>query len=112
GVARGRSAPHQRTTVEAAGCRFGQGRLFGREVPAEHLEAQLVAASSRLRGSPSVGRVAGLSVGAVRFSPSGGMRVPPTGGMPVPPIGGVPFPPIGGVPGAAVGGASVLGPPA
>jgi diguanylate cyclase (GGDEF)-like protein len=111
-IAEGMSEPTQRKIVEAAGCRFGQGRLFGREVPAEHLEAQLVAASSRLRGSPSVGGVPGLSVGGVPVSPTGGMPVSPIGGMPVPPIGGVPFPPIGGVPGAAVGGASVLGPPA
>jgi hypothetical protein len=31
--------------VVDAGCRFGQGILFGRAVPAEHLEAQLAAAA-------------------------------------------------------------------
>jgi diguanylate cyclase len=33
--------------VVAAGCRFGQGALFGWGVPAEHLEAMLEAATSR-----------------------------------------------------------------
>jgi diguanylate cyclase (GGDEF)-like protein len=51
-IAEGMSEPAHRAVVEAAGCRFGQGQLFGRAVPAEHLEAQLVATSSRLRAAP------------------------------------------------------------
>jgi diguanylate cyclase (GGDEF)-like protein len=40
-LAEGIGTPEQRAIVEAAGCRLGQGSLFGWGVPAEHLEAQL-----------------------------------------------------------------------
>ena len=36
----------QLTVVEQAGCRWGQGFLFGAAVPAEHLEARLAAVAS------------------------------------------------------------------
>jgi diguanylate cyclase len=44
-IAEGMADPKQRLVVEAAGCRWGQGRLFGSPVPAEHLEARLAAIS-------------------------------------------------------------------
>jgi diguanylate cyclase len=40
-LAEGIQTPAQRAVVEDAGCRLGQGSLFGWGVPAEHLEAQL-----------------------------------------------------------------------
>ncbi len=40
-LAEGIGTPAQRAVVEEAGCRLGQGSLFGWGVPAEHLEAQL-----------------------------------------------------------------------
>ncbi len=45
-LAEGIGTPAQRAVVEEAGCRLGQGSLFGWGVPAEHLEAQLVTARS------------------------------------------------------------------
>ncbi|WP_445343945.1 putative bifunctional diguanylate cyclase/phosphodiesterase [Catenuloplanes atrovinosus] len=44
-LAEGISTPGHLAVVEASGCRFGQGFLFGGGVPAEHLEAQLKAVS-------------------------------------------------------------------
>ncbi|MEV7622783.1 bifunctional diguanylate cyclase/phosphodiesterase [Actinoplanes sp. NPDC089786] len=41
-LAEGIQTPAQRVLVEEAGCRLGQGSLFGWGVPAEHLEAQLL----------------------------------------------------------------------
>jgi EAL domain-containing protein (putative c-di-GMP-specific phosphodiesterase class I) len=43
-IAEGMEEPQQLAVVEAAGCRWGQGWLFGQAVPAEHLEARLAAA--------------------------------------------------------------------
>ena len=40
-LAEGIGTPAQRAVVEEAGCRLGQGSLFGWGVPAEHLDAQL-----------------------------------------------------------------------
>ncbi|UQU68429.1 bifunctional diguanylate cyclase/phosphodiesterase [Couchioplanes caeruleus] len=40
-LAEGIGTPAQREVVEEAGCRLGQGSLFGWGVPAEHLETQL-----------------------------------------------------------------------
>jgi diguanylate cyclase len=40
-LAEGIGTPAQRAIVEEAGCRLGQGSLFGWGVPAEHLQAQL-----------------------------------------------------------------------
>nr|WP_244162160.1 bifunctional diguanylate cyclase/phosphodiesterase [Micromonospora eburnea] len=45
-IAEGVTNPAELAAVVAAGCRFGQGALFGWGVPAEHLEAMLVAATS------------------------------------------------------------------
>ncbi|WP_442934140.1 putative bifunctional diguanylate cyclase/phosphodiesterase [Micromonospora sp. CPCC 205561] len=45
-VAEGVTTPTELAAVVAAGCRFGQGALFGWGVPAEHLEAMLEAATS------------------------------------------------------------------
>lgn len=41
-IAEGIGDPAHRRVVEEAGCPYGQGFLFGRGVPAEHLEAMLV----------------------------------------------------------------------
>ncbi|WP_307834230.1 putative bifunctional diguanylate cyclase/phosphodiesterase [Paractinoplanes lichenicola] len=49
-LAEGIGTPAQRAAVEEAGCRLGQGSLFGWGVPAEHLEAQLQTLRS---GGPS-----------------------------------------------------------
>jgi predicted signal transduction protein with EAL and GGDEF domain len=53
-LAEGIGTPAQRAVVEEAGCRLGQGSLFGWGVPAEHLEAQL----QTLRGRPAAVPVA------------------------------------------------------
>ncbi|MEU8298146.1 bifunctional diguanylate cyclase/phosphodiesterase [Micromonospora sp. NPDC048909] len=45
-IAEGVTTPTELAAVVAAGCRFGQGALFGWGVPAEHLEAMLAAATS------------------------------------------------------------------
>jgi EAL domain-containing protein (putative c-di-GMP-specific phosphodiesterase class I) len=45
-IAEGMENPQQLAVVEAAGCRWGQGWLFGAAVPAEHLEARLAAVSA------------------------------------------------------------------
>ena len=55
-IAEGVTTPTELAAVVAAGCRFGQGALFGWGVPAEHLEAMLEAASpSTSRPAPSRG---------------------------------------------------------
>jgi EAL domain-containing protein (putative c-di-GMP-specific phosphodiesterase class I) len=46
-IAEGVTMPQQLSSVFAAGCRFGQGILFGRAVPAEHLEALLAATAPK-----------------------------------------------------------------
>jgi diguanylate cyclase (GGDEF)-like protein len=54
-IAEGVTSPTELAAVVAAGCRFGQGALFGWGVPAEHLEAMLDAATSPgPRPAPSV----------------------------------------------------------
>lgn len=45
-IAEGMSEPQHRRLVEATGCPYGQGQLFGMGVPAEHLEARLAASAS------------------------------------------------------------------
>ena len=45
-IAEGVTNPTELAAVVEAGCRFGQGQLFGWGVPAEHLEAMLDAATS------------------------------------------------------------------
>ncbi|GAB3153781.1 bifunctional diguanylate cyclase/phosphodiesterase [Micromonospora sonneratiae] len=45
-IAEGVTNPTELASVVGAGCRFGQGQLFGWGVPAEHLEAMLDAATS------------------------------------------------------------------
>ena len=53
-LAEGIGTPAQREIVVEAGCRLGQGSLFGWGVPAEHLEAQLeTARSSGARPAPA-----------------------------------------------------------
>ncbi|MEV0714761.1 bifunctional diguanylate cyclase/phosphodiesterase [Asanoa sp. NPDC050611] len=44
-IAEGVTNPREQAAVLDAGCRFGQGQLFGWGVPAEHLEAMLDAAT-------------------------------------------------------------------
>jgi diguanylate cyclase (GGDEF)-like protein len=43
-IAEGVEDAAQRAVVEAAGCRYGQGFLFGQAMPAEHIEALLASA--------------------------------------------------------------------
>jgi diguanylate cyclase (GGDEF)-like protein len=45
-LAEGIGTPAQREVVEEAGCRLGQGSLFGWGVPAEHLESRLLSLRS------------------------------------------------------------------
>jgi len=52
-IAEGVTNPTELATVVEAGCRFGQGQLFGWGVPAEHLEAMLEAATSPARMIPA-----------------------------------------------------------
>ncbi|MET0423997.1 MAG: bifunctional diguanylate cyclase/phosphodiesterase [Actinoplanes sp.] len=52
-LAEGIGTPAQRAVVEEAGCRLGQGSLFGWGVPAEHLEAQLQTLRSGARPVPA-----------------------------------------------------------
>jgi diguanylate cyclase (GGDEF)-like protein len=51
-LAEGIGTPAQRAVVEEAGCRLGQGSLFGWGVPAEHLEAQLHSLRTGTRPAP------------------------------------------------------------
>jgi predicted signal transduction protein with EAL and GGDEF domain len=51
-LAEGIGTPAQRAAVEEAGCRLGQGSLFGWGVPAEHLEAQLHSLRTGTRPAP------------------------------------------------------------
>jgi len=44
-IAEGVEEPAQRAAVEAAGCQLGQGHLFARAMPAEHVEALLTTAT-------------------------------------------------------------------
>jgi diguanylate cyclase (GGDEF)-like protein len=52
-LAEGIQTPAQRAVVEEAGCRLGQGSLFGWGVPAEHLEAQLRRLRTGYRPAPA-----------------------------------------------------------
>jgi diguanylate cyclase (GGDEF)-like protein len=52
-LAEGIGTQAQRAVVEAAGCRLGQGSLFGWGVPAEHLEAQLRTLRQQKRPVPA-----------------------------------------------------------
>ncbi|WP_433130320.1 putative bifunctional diguanylate cyclase/phosphodiesterase [Micromonospora sp. CA-240977] len=72
-IAEGVTTPTELAAVVAAGCRFGQGALFGWGVPAEHLEAMLEAATSPgARSAP---------LPAPRRVPSGyAQATPPAGG--------------------------------
>jgi len=61
-IAEGIGDPAHRKVVEEAGCPYGQGFLFGRGVPAEHLEAMLVSmppilGSQASQGSQDTGAV-------------------------------------------------------
>nr|WP_203858720.1 EAL domain-containing protein [Plantactinospora mayteni] len=90
-IAEGVTNPTELAAVVEAGCRFGQGQLFGWGVPAEHLEAMLEAASppegsgseSRPQGDRgrSTSRTAGNSRSAPRQRrPSDGPADPKTDG--------------------------------
>jgi EAL domain-containing protein (putative c-di-GMP-specific phosphodiesterase class I) len=52
-LAEGIQTPAQRAVVEEAGCRLGQGSLFGWGVPAEHLGAQLRSARPAIAPKPT-----------------------------------------------------------
>ncbi len=52
-IAEGIGDPAHRRLVEDAGCPYGQGFLFGRGVPAEHLEAMLVSMPPIPTSSPA-----------------------------------------------------------
>jgi diguanylate cyclase len=52
-IAEGIEDMPQRTVVEQAGCRFGQGKLFGWGVPAEHMEARLAASQPMIAALPA-----------------------------------------------------------
>jgi len=52
-IAEGIEDVAQRTVVEQAGCRFGQGRLSGWGVPAEHMEALLASAQPMITALPA-----------------------------------------------------------
>jgi diguanylate cyclase (GGDEF)-like protein len=52
-IAEGIADVMQRAVVEQAGCRFGQGSLFGWGVPAEHMEALLAAAQPIMTPLPA-----------------------------------------------------------
>ncbi|WP_306203783.1 putative bifunctional diguanylate cyclase/phosphodiesterase [Actinoplanes sp. RD1] len=62
-LAEGIGTPGQRDVVEEAGCRLGQGSLFGWGVPAEHFEAQLTARQTVSRPAPKA-RAANVSPSA------------------------------------------------
>ncbi|MFB9234209.1 putative bifunctional diguanylate cyclase/phosphodiesterase [Plantactinospora siamensis] len=53
-IAEGVTTPGELAAVVGAGCRFGQGLLFGWGVPAEHLEARLEAAAGPPGAGPPV----------------------------------------------------------
>jgi len=88
-IAEGMAEPGQRAIVEAAGCRWGQGWLFGHAVPAEHLEARLAAIESprplplpaplppALPPAPTSPAPAGMTVAADPVAPGTGPGTPP-----------------------------------
>ncbi|WBB82382.1 bifunctional diguanylate cyclase/phosphodiesterase [Micromonospora sp. WMMD882] len=128
-IAEGVTSPTELAAVVAAGCRFGQGALFGWGVPAEHLEAMLDAATSpgarppvvpraALPGPPAVPRPALPAAPRPALSDAPAVPRPASPGAPTAsraalsdvPVGVVPpdgtgVPP-GGAPSAQVGGAS------
>jgi diguanylate cyclase (GGDEF)-like protein len=63
-IAEGVTTPTELAAVVAAGCRFGQGALFGWGVPGEHLEAMLAAATApAVRPAPAAGPLTGRTGG-------------------------------------------------
>nr|WP_239140197.1 EAL domain-containing protein [Plantactinospora endophytica] len=74
-IAEGVTNPTELAAVVEAGCRFGQGQLFGWGVPAEHLEAMLEAASPPEGSGPESrppggrGRSAARTAGNTRSTP-------------------------------------------
>jgi hypothetical protein len=91
-IAEGVTNPAELAAVVDAGCRFGQGQLFGWGVPAEHLEALLDAATS-----PGA-RLAPLPRPSTVPLPPAPARGPLSA-----PAGGPPGDPGGEPPGAAAG---------
>jgi diguanylate cyclase len=67
-VAEGVTSQSEFAAVVEAGCRFGQGQLFGWGVPAEHFEALLDAATSPLTRALPAGALPG--VGAADANPA------------------------------------------
>ncbi|MGN9803863.1 putative bifunctional diguanylate cyclase/phosphodiesterase [Micromonospora sp. L32] len=79
-IAEGVTTPTELAAVVAAGCRFGQGALFGWGVPAEHLEAMLDAATSpgaRPGPLPATPLAARRPVPAPRVGGTGSAQVGP-----------------------------------
>ncbi|SCF40060.1 diguanylate cyclase/phosphodiesterase [Micromonospora purpureochromogenes] len=79
-IAEGVTTPTELAAVVAAGCRFGQGALFGWGVPAEHLEAMLDAATSpgaRPGPLPATPFAGGRTVPAPRVGGTGSAQVGP-----------------------------------
>jgi diguanylate cyclase len=64
-IAEGVTLREQRDLVVKAGCRFAQGEMYGRPVPAEHLEALLAAAECG-RVAKAGGEAAGHATGSVQ----------------------------------------------
>ncbi|MEV1287238.1 bifunctional diguanylate cyclase/phosphodiesterase [Micromonospora sp. NPDC049679] len=75
-IAEGVTNQAELAVVVEAGCRFGQGALFGWGVPAEHLEAMLDAATSQ--GS--------RALPAPRPAPDGRLALPPAPSSPATPV--------------------------
>nr|WP_246446983.1 bifunctional diguanylate cyclase/phosphodiesterase [Micromonospora polyrhachis] len=81
-IAEGVTNPTELAVVVGAGCRFGQGQLFGWGVPAEHLEAMLEAATSPAARAVPMPRMGQLSEGPDDLwehadPPNGATRTPP-----------------------------------
>ncbi|ASW57493.1 GGDEF-domain containing protein [Plantactinospora sp. KBS50] len=112
-IAEGVTTPTELAAVVAAGCRFGQGLLFGWGVPAEHLAAQLEAASARTGEGPRADGVAvppRSPVDEVIVASAQGVTVVPVSPVGVPQAGppesptGAPVAPVAAAPALAGGG--------
>ncbi|WP_245601780.1 putative bifunctional diguanylate cyclase/phosphodiesterase [Hamadaea tsunoensis] len=73
----------QRQVVEQAGCRFGQGSLFGWGVPAEHMEALLASAQPLHNGHPLPGGGVGPAAAMAPPTPLPAQLPPPQAATPV-----------------------------
>jgi diguanylate cyclase (GGDEF)-like protein len=98
-IAEGVTNPTEFAAVVGAGCRFGQGQLFGWGVPAEHLEAMLEAATSRgARVVPAPRSLPAGPAGSTAPGPTGeaGARGAPREAVPAAPTPRPPSPLDGG----------------